>query len=129
MQYESTTAYQSIHNKHWISPHECVHHHKPDLFQYRAVGSKCYVLIKRQLRLEKLRSRFFEGWLTGMSASNIYGVWLPQLSHIVISRDVPVDEKIKYNKNHIPPLAERQETTLVTVAQEDMDDGDIEWIL
>jgi len=83
-----------IRKKDWTSPHECVHHHKPDLSQYRAVGSKCYVLVKKQPRLEKLRSRSFEGWLTGMSASNIYRVWLPQINRIVISRDVLVDEKM-----------------------------------
>ncbi|KAF1981898.1 hypothetical protein K402DRAFT_341517, partial [Aulographum hederae CBS 113979] len=62
-----------------------VHHQKPDLSQYRAVGSKCYVLIQKRPLLEKLRAKSLEGWLTGMVASNIYRVWIPQANRIIVS--------------------------------------------
>ncbi|KAF1987140.1 hypothetical protein K402DRAFT_309340, partial [Aulographum hederae CBS 113979] len=65
-----------------------VHHQKPDLSQYRTVGSKCYVLIHNRPRLKKLRAKSLEGWLTGMSASNIYRVWIPRANRIILSRNV-----------------------------------------
>jgi hypothetical protein len=118
-----------IQRKDWMTPHEIVHHDKPDLSQYRAIGSKAYVLIPETQRqkLYKLRARSLEGWLTGMAASNIYKVWLPRMQRIIASRDVIVDESIKYDKDHIPaPIREPESTTIVI---NDINDTEIQELL
>jgi hypothetical protein len=64
-----------------------------------------------------------------MQASNIYRVWLPQVNRIILSRDVLIDEKLKYDKNHIPPLTEPPERTIITATQEGLDEDTIDTIL
>lgn len=112
-----------------MTPYEIIHQIKPDLSQYRAIGSKAYVLIPgpQRERLQKLRARSIEGWITGMAASNIYRVWLPQLQRIICSRDVIVDESIKYDKDHIPsPI---KESEIIILASNDIEDAEIQELL
>jgi hypothetical protein len=117
----------------WISPYEFVFHYKPDLSQFRAVGSKAWVLIQKakreKLTLHTLHSKAVEGWLVGMSASNIYRVWIPDIDRVIVSRDVRVDEGVKFDPRELedkPPLSQRK---IITILEHDLDKNEIKELI
>ena len=111
----------------WTSPYEFVFHTKANLSLFKEVGSKAYVLIqakkREKLTLHKLQSKAVEGWLVGMQASNIYRVWIPQIDRVIVSRDIRVDEAIKYTPNtaeNMIPIGSRK---IITILEQDIEIG------
>ena len=64
-----------------------------------------------------------------MSASNIYRVWIPEVDRVIVSRDVRVDENIKFDSRKLenkPPLSQRK---IITILEHDLDKDDIEELI
>ena len=118
-----------IQRKKWLTPFEIVHNRKPNLSYLKIIGSLAYVLIKnkkhRPLRA-KLQEKAFMGWLLGLSATNIYKVWIPQLGRVVASRDVKVDEKVFYDPKYdtIPLPIQSGQNLTITINEIDLDEED-----
>ena len=117
----------------WTSPYEFVFHTKADLSLFKEVGSKAYVLIqakkREKLTLHKLQSKAIEGWLVGMQASNIYRVWIPQIDRVIVSRDVRVDEAIKYTPNTAENMISIGSRKIITILEQDIDEQEIEELM
>ena len=92
---------------------------------FKEVGSKAYVLIqakkREKLTLHKLQSKAIEGWLVGVQASNIYRVWIPQIDRVIVSRDVRVDEAIKYTPNIAENMILINLYKIITILKQDID--------
>ena len=61
-----------------------------------------------------------------MSASNIYRVWIPDIDRVIISRDVRVDEGVKFKPSELKnkvPLSQRK---IMTILENDLDENEIE---
>ena len=119
-----------IQRENWTTPYQIVFGRQADLSTFREIGSKAYVLIqaknRQALKLHKMASKAVEGWLVGMQASNIYQVWVPQINRVIVSRDVRVDEGIKFThedaRNSIPIPQSR----IITILEQDLDEDEIE---
>jgi hypothetical protein len=72
-----------------------VHGRQPNLAGFKVLGSKVYVLNKKERdrpKLQKLRSKSIIGYLLGVLSANIFIVWIPQLTRAIYARDVEIDE-------------------------------------
>ena len=79
--------------------------------------------------LYKLQSKAVEGWLIDIQASNIYRVWIPQIDHVIVSRDIQVDEAIKYTPNvaeNMIPIGSRK---IITILEQDIDEQEIKELM
>ena len=110
-----------------------IHHYKPDLSQFRATGSKAWVLIQKakreRLTLHKLQLKAVEGWLVGMSASNIYRVWIPEINRVVVSREIRIDEGVKYDPRKLKDGITISQRKITTVLEHDLDDDEIQELI
>ena len=118
-----------IQRKKWQTPFEMVHGRKPNLSQHRIIGSLAYVLIKNQRNrpsTAKLKEKAIKGWLVGLDATNIYKVWIPHLDRVVRSRDVRIDEKVKYNPDYDTTVPESGQTLTIIINEIDLDEEDMD---
>jgi hypothetical protein len=83
----------------WMTPFERVTKRKPSLAGMRIPGSKAYVKIdyENRKRDQKVSAQAHIGFYIGCNASNIYRIWIPSEKKIISSRDVVIDETVKYN--------------------------------
>jgi len=82
----------------WKAPYEILYGRKPNLSGLRILGSLTYVLIPKKTRADtdKFNPRALKGYLVGFEASNIYRVWIPATDRVVRTRDVKIDENVRY---------------------------------
>lgn len=81
----------------WKTPFEMLYGRKPWLAGVRVLGSLVYVLVKHGIaKLDKFEPRAQVGYLVGMEASNIYRIWMPTTNRVLRSRDVRIDESVRY---------------------------------
>ena len=81
------------------------------------------------MTLHKLQSKAVEGWLVGIQASNIYRVWIPQIDRVIVSRDVRVDEAIKYTPNMAKNMIPINSRKIITILEQDIDEQEIEELI
>jgi hypothetical protein len=97
----------------WKTPYETLHGRKPNLAAVRITGSKAYVAKREKSRnpseygfktTMEPRSRI--GFYLGPVASNIYTIWIPWRDEVIHTRDVVVDEAVKFDPDTdlAPPL-------------------------
>jgi hypothetical protein len=66
------------------------------LYRYRA-----YILNKTILKLDKLTTRVYIGYLIGYNSINIFRIWIPSIEKVIRTRDITFDKKIKYSISDI----------------------------
>jgi hypothetical protein len=71
----------------------------PKLAHLRSFGCRAYVLNHQLDQLDRLEQRVHVGYLVGYTSTNIFRVWIPQLTRVVSARDVTFDEKKRYSPN------------------------------
>jgi hypothetical protein len=69
---------------------------EPKIAHLRAFGSRAYALNYHLNQLDRLEPRVHIGYLVGYESTNIFRVWIPQLSRIISTRDVTFDETKRY---------------------------------
>ncbi|KAK3899727.1 hypothetical protein C8A05DRAFT_36653, partial [Staphylotrichum tortipilum] len=70
---------------------------RPDWSGVFAYGCRAYMLDKEREREENVREYKVQprgklGYLVGYKASNIYRIWIPELSRVITTRNVTFDE-------------------------------------
>ena len=81
----------------WKTPFEMLYKRKPWLTGLRILGSLVYVLVKHGIpKLDKFEPKAQLGYLVGIEASNIYRIWMPMTNRVIRSRDVRIDETVRY---------------------------------
>src|SRR5579871_1963199 len=119
----------------WKTPYGALYGIKPRLFGLRVLGSLTYVLIpeKERVTSDKFASRALKGYLIGFEASNIYRVWMPTTNRILRTRDVKIDETVRYKSPQQPDEMEisQQETNEMNRIQDLADihnTNEFDWI-
>jgi hypothetical protein len=69
---------------------------KPKGTHIRRFGCRAYALKYNRNQLDRLESRAHIGYLIGYESTNIFKVWIPQLSRVIRARDVTFDETKVY---------------------------------
>ena len=87
----------------WMTLYKKLHSARPDLTYLKVFGCCAYSFIPKEccLRMEKLESQAYVGYLIGYNSMNIYHVWIPSTSIIIAVQDVTFDESTQYNTNDV----------------------------
>ncbi|WJX11887.1 hypothetical protein P8452_02442 [Trifolium repens] len=110
------------------TPEELWTGHKPSVKHLRIFGSLCFRHIPDEKR-KKLDDKSEQLILVGYDATGAYKMYNPKNQKIVISRDVIVDEKSKWNwesnnKKHVEVQLDDIEHNVTTQQNEDHDNHD-----
>ena len=76
------------------TPYEIVTGNKPDLSNLRIFGTKVKVLKPKAYRKSKVDSKTWDGLDVGYNPGDAYRVYIPELGHVLISKDVTFIEKL-----------------------------------
>jgi hypothetical protein len=74
------------------TPYEVYTGRKPNLSHLRVIGSKAHILVPKEVREHKFKSRSVLGRLLGYEGSNQYRLWAEETNKIVWARDVQLEE-------------------------------------
>ena len=64
-----------------------------------------------------------------IQASNIYRVWIPQINRIIITRDVRVDEAIKFTHKELEDMIPLSQRTIITILEQNIDEQEIKKLI
>jgi hypothetical protein len=65
---------------------------KLNLLHLRVIGSKAHILIPKEIREYKFKSRVFIRRLVGYNGVNQYRIWVPEINTIVWGRNIILEE-------------------------------------
>ncbi|KAI1002131.1 hypothetical protein K3495_g6067 [Podosphaera aphanis] len=102
------------------TPFEILYKKQPDIGHNCPIRSKAYYLFKGNSappKLQKLNARAAIGYLIGYDGANKFRIWNPARNVIVVTRDVIVDEKTRYEPSDslTDPLLIRDDTVLENI--------------
>ena len=81
-------------NRHLDKPNP-----RPSIAHLKVIGSRAYVKLKHVPRKQKVAPRSVIGYLIGYDSTHIFRIWIPQKRKIIRSREVAIDENLRYNPN------------------------------
>lgn len=81
----------------------------------RALASRAYIINKKVLKGRKFLLHTHIEYLTGFNITNIYRIWVPYLKRIFYTRNIHINETIKFDSinPHLNSLIVREVKDLI----------------